>query len=695
MAEKIIQNPSITSGAFTIDDGKIVAIAGMPLAGSGGGTQSDFVYVPSFNSETGDISFILGVTGTEGKGPWHISGTPGPKGADGAQGEPGEDACPITATSTEIEDGVHVAVSYTSGGNALTEFDIYNGYNGETPEFSANPVNAHLLWKYSDDSNWTDFGFAMSGEKGPQGPEGPEGPEGPNGISPTVTTATISGGNRVIFTYGESSTTSIDVMSGVSGLPGVSPTVTVTNIPADPTDPDHKNGGTEITITDATTTNKFSAWNGNDGTMAGAPDIEGKNGISAALAGSTYEVGLSAAFYNAVTSVSSKLNESDFTTYTATTAPGAFQPKGDYLTTVATSGSIIGTGLATNKIGLVTSAENALTAVGNKVDKPDTTQTDLNNKYLVYSTLSAEGAVTGWTEVQDGSISLPVNIGSNNTITGNSLGAIGNNNIVGEKSMTFSIVGSVATSNSFAFGDENYTSANSLVAGWKSSATDYSIAVGHNNGANINSVAFASDNSAYNYSFAAGHANTASNYSMAYGRGLAIQGATLGGLAIGGWNKTSANPLFVVGNGTGNGNNRSDALVIDTTGNTHMYRPMSVEYANGQNVLAVASAATLIGASRQTPANYGVNNTAIGTTWMGVGGPGMHQGFIKYTDGGDVGALDSNSMIQLNFKPSTNKFDSIEVNINNNSVGYLIPAVTATTTAGLTDDGILHIIVEN
>ena len=736
MAEKIIQNPSITSGAFTIDDGKIVAIAGMPLAGSGGGTQSDFVYVPSFNSETGDISFILGVTGTEGKGPWHISGTPGPKGADGAQGEPGEDACPITATSTEIEDGVHVAVSYTSGGNALTEFDIYNGYNGETPEFSANPVNAHLLWKYSDDSNWTDFGFAMSGEKGPQGPEGPEGPEGPNGISPTVT---------------------------------------VTNIPADPTDPDHKNGGTEITITDATTTNKFSAWNGNDGTMAGAPDIEGKNGISAALAGSTYEVGLSAAFYNAVTSVSSKLNESDFTTYTATTAPGAFQPKGDYLTTVATSGSIIGTGLATNKIGLVTSAENALTAVGNKVDKPDTTQTDLNNKYLVYSTLSAEGAVTGWTdfnanvysksdsdgryqkktdmssylttaqyetdsatfvteteletvsgeitaliptnyvtsgdyisgtkqyaltsagwaEVQDGSISLPVNIGSNNTITGNSLGAIGNNNIVGEKSMTFSIVGSVATSNSFAFGDENYTSANSLVAGWKSSATDYSIAVGHNNGANINSVAFASDNSAYNYSFAAGHANTASNYSMAYGRGLAIQGATLGGLAIGGWNKTSANPLFVVGNGTGNGNNRSDALVIDTTGNTHMYRPMSVEYANGQNVLAVASAATLIGASRQTPANYGVNNTAIGTTWMGVGGPGMHQGFIKYTDGGDVGALDSNSMIQLNFKPSTNKFDSIEVNINNNSVGYLIPAVTATTTAGLTDDGILHIIVEN
>ena len=28
-------------------------------------------------------------------------------------------------------------------------------------------------------------------------------------------------------------------------------------------------------------------------------------------------------------------------------------------------------------------------------------------------------------------------------------------------------------------------------------------------------------------------------------------------------------------------------------------------------------------------------------------------------------------------------------------VAYLIPAVTSTTTAGLTDDGILHIIIEN
>jgi len=34
----------------------------------------------------------------------------------------------------------------------------------------------------------------------------------------------------------------------------------------------------------------------------------------------------------------------------------------------------------------------------NKVDKPDTTQESLSNKYLIYSTLTGTGAVTGWTD---------------------------------------------------------------------------------------------------------------------------------------------------------------------------------------------------------------------------------------------------------------------------------------------------------
>lgn len=145
----------------------------------------------------------------------------------------------------------------------------------------------------------------------------------------------------------------------------------------------------------------------------------------------------------------------------------------------------------------------------------------------------------------------------------------------------------------------------------------------------------------------------------------------------------------------------SEVIVPSTSG----YLPLSggtvsgsvkFSVATGNNILAVASAASLIGASRQTSGHYGQDNTALGTTWFGVGGPGMHQGFIKYTDGGNVGDLNSNSTIQVNLKPSTNKYDSVQVQINGNEAGYLIPAqIHHGSYTPSADDGILHIIVEN
>lgn len=74
--------------------------------------------------------------------------------------------------------------------------------------------------------------------------------------------------------------------------------------------------------------------------------------------------------------------------------------------------------------------------------------------------------------------------------------------------------------------------------------------------------------------------------------------------------------------------------------------------ANGQNMLAVASAATLIGASRQTSGHFGQDTSALGTTWIGVGGPGMYRGFLKYTQDGNVGDLDTNNTMQVEFTPS-------------------------------------------
>lgn len=74
--------------------------------------------------------------------------------------------------------------------------------------------------------------------------------------------------------------------------------------------------------------------------------------------------------------------------------------------------------------------------------------------------------------------------------------------------------------------------------------------------------------------------------------------------------------------------------------------------ANGQNMVAVASAATLIGASRQTSAHFGQDTNALGTTWIGVGGAGMYRGFLKYTQGGNVGDLESSNTMQVEFTPN-------------------------------------------
>ena len=73
---------------------------------------------------------------------------------------------------------------------------------------------------------------------------------------------------------------------------------------------------------------------------------------------------------------------------------------------------------------------------------------------------------------------------------------------------------------------------------------------------------------------------------------------------------------------------------------------------NGKNMIAVASAATLIGASRQTSAHFGQDTNALGTTWIGVGGVSMYRAFLKYAQEGNVGDLDSNNTMQVEFTPN-------------------------------------------
>lgn len=265
MAEKIIENPSLLPGdlAFELSGNTITAISGHPIAGSGGGTQSDYVYYPDFDETTGNIEFKLGTIDYPPSpiGGWHISGADG---ARGPQGEPGD--------------------------------------NGKTPTFQINPKNAHWEWKYTDAVTWIDTQVVASGAVGPKGQDGTNGTNGTNGkdgkdgtdgkdgVSPTVSTSVIEGGNRVTFTYGEEVSTHIDVMNGTPGTPGYSPTVTTSEI--SPTT-QHPQGGTSVTITDSVGVHQFDVWNGLNGQGATVNLLEG-TGIQITENGTDYTIGVSA-----------------------------------------------------------------------------------------------------------------------------------------------------------------------------------------------------------------------------------------------------------------------------------------------------------------------------------------------------------------------------------------------------------------
>jgi len=183
---------------------------------------------------------------------------------------------------------------------------------------------------------------------------------------------------------------------------------------------------------------------------------------------------------------------------------------------------------------------------------------DLSNTF--YTKSSSDGRY-----IRRGDGGLSLNIGKNNTVQGDGkCVAIGN--------------GCNVSGNSCAVNDDNVSWDNSFAFGWTSSAVLYSLAGGNKVSAYNHSVAigyggYNNDDGkciANNYSVVMGDACEAYNFSQAFGRGVKFTGETTatgrGGLAIGGWNKTQSNALFVVGNGTGNGNRRSDAMVVGMDG---------------------------------------------------------------------------------------------------------------------------------
>ena len=614
-----IQNPSITPKDFTIQDNKIIAISGIPVSGAGG-TTSDYVYYPSYDETNGNITFTLGTI--QGHpvlfGPYHISGAPGEQGASGytpefrinsdnkdhwewkytedskwhdlgiaasgiegprgPQGVPGQNGKSVSASVDAIEGGLGYLITLRDG-TSTKSFRLYS------PTVSTEVIPS---------GNRVTFAYAGSQSTHIDVMSGVKGDTGTSGISPIITTATID--ERDGHPQGGTEVTVTDIDHPVgqtfivwNGTDGQGATVEL-------------NGGNGIEVTNISN-EYFIAVSADYATKAYAeeasaaayhealtaipslddyyhksetsganeiataleeklntvdlPNYDGENGIY--VDDSTHKIGISADYKAQIEAVSGKLTSPatavDVDDYRIYDANGqTWAPLDDALTT---EGVLLKQNLntvlnPTNGIsgnynnseytfGLSAEYENAIKAVSGKVNAPPA---DATGKKVYNASYSS------WDPFD---LDIPMKIGDNNSVTDDSIGVIGKNCTVGPKSMAISYEGATARNNSMAFGDSNYASANSMAAGWGVKATDYSVIFGHGTTNNPSEVK--------NFSFAAGDAVFAYNYSQAFGRGLVMSGSNdIGGMAIGGWNRTSADALFVAGNGTDN--SRSDALIL-------------------------------------------------------------------------------------------------------------------------------------
>lgn len=121
--------------------------------------------------------------------------------------------------------------------------------------------------------------------------------------------------------------------------------------------------------------------------------------------------------------------------------------------------------------------------------------------------------------------------------------------------------GNIASSYCFAAGQNNNSSAFSFAQGQYNTATSTGFAAGASNSAYNKAFTQGDNCTAKNYSIAQGEYCEAYDSAQAFGNHIKISA----GMAIGNYNKTSANAAFVIGNGANNAN-RSDLFIISANG---------------------------------------------------------------------------------------------------------------------------------
>lgn len=318
--------------------------------------------------------------------------------------------------------------------------------------------------------------------------------------------------------------------AGADGEDGFSPTVVTAAIPVSEEFPA---GGTEVTITDSDGQHVFNISNGQDGQGA-TINLFGGEGIEVTKAGANYTISVSA----------------------------------DYLTSAASSGSVIGAGTTNSPLTLKTSAEQALAAVDGKVSKPSPKQQQFS--YVVWDRGPAQSwadfgaAATNWannflfdsespivnginglsaglvpgefsdvyeigiatsgidadtyyTWTTSGWKALQINISADGRLC-----SIGEDNVFvyeagGVNDVLLQGYANSGTYEDFAQGFENSAFQYALVQGRYNKARSHSLAQGYHNIATDNSFAQGNENIAEAYSLAQGYKNSAVQRSLAQG----------------------------------------------------------------------------------------------------------------------------------------------------------------------------------
>lgn len=453
MAEQIIQNPSVTPGALKIElsGGYVTAISGHPVGGTGGGGGPSVVYTGvegeiNVNNQQGTIGLADEVKGKLSSIPSKVSDL-----SDSANYYTSEQVDTEIANKIANIDYTQIgglvgqldskqnkltfgyddsAISSINGSaiagqNDMSQYALKNDLDvvsGEVDILTDTSAKWNEVSSKFDTSSWNAYSgkFQLSGDYATKSDldlyykktETSSKDEISDAIKDFITDADVTAKNYLTKASGDllyvpipeglsegqyyaMTTSSWKVIQGAGDVSGIS---TVAHDDTLTGNGNNENLGVDTTKIQTKLT---------DEQIQNITDV-----TTLKTASSTWD------------NVSAKLNTTDFNTYTATTAPTTYQPKGDYATNTlvqntsaaitalipSTTGLASKTDLQTVSAGVdavsgellnyykkseTSAAAEISTALGDKVNKPSST---LQNKYLVLRTNSG-GSVDGWVDV--------------------------------------------------------------------------------------------------------------------------------------------------------------------------------------------------------------------------------------------------------------------------------------------------------